>query len=103
MAYIEGIEKPSLKFHNKKMYFHFSDQVCQSTRYINKNIAPNMYAIEPFFWSADAPLIPVKQSHIIKKVLESDEDFAEMFFGSKPTIDTPRLMDKYIYKYSKRM
>jgi len=100
VAYIEGIEKPAVTIKGKKMYFSFSDHGYQSTRYINKEIANNMYNIEAFFWSADAPLIPIKQSHIIKKVLETDKDIAELYFGSSGRVDKHRLMNPYIYKYS---
>jgi hypothetical protein len=42
-----------------------------------------MYTIENFFWSPDAPLIPVKQAHIMKKVFENNLSYYSDFLASQ--------------------
>jgi hypothetical protein len=42
-----------------------------------------MYTIENFFWSKDAPLIPVKQAHVLKKVFENDIQYYADFLATQ--------------------
>jgi hypothetical protein len=81
-AFIRGYEKPilSLDFNNNyELNFQFSDFVMRDSVRNVKGQVSDQYEIENFFWSQDAPLIPVKQSHLIKKVLESNEAFYNTF------------------------
>lgn len=81
-AMIRGFEKPILIFddmYDDVLLFCFSDMAI----YSHMNTYTQHFAIEDFYWSADAPLIPVKQSHLIKKELETNKDFYEKFYNSK--------------------
>lgn len=100
IAYIEGIEKPCFEITDGLMRFRFSDQAYQSTKYINSRIVDDYIVIENFFWSVEAPFIPVKQVHVIKKVLENNKDIRKIFQNNRLDVDRERLFCPYIYKYS---
>jgi hypothetical protein len=73
-----------------------------------------IYTIENFFWTRDCPFIPVKQSHILKRALETDPKFYARFMrnqevssshvrnnlsGQPPEQNFKREYNKYIYKH----
>ena len=71
-AMIRGFEKPILTFDTLDpniLLFCFSDL----SIYSHMDYYTQHFAIEDFYWSADAPLIPVKQSHLIKQELETNK------------------------------
>jgi hypothetical protein len=81
-GFIRGYEKPILGIdfkNNKELFFTFTDFLMRDVTRKVKGQISDEYEIENFFWSGDAPLIPVKQSHMIKKVLESNETFYNTF------------------------
>lgn len=80
VALIVGNDKPVTRIKDNKMYFFFTDVCYYNTKLMNtKDVAP-IYNVEEFFWSAKAPLIPIKQSHVIKKVIETDPGFRQRYF-----------------------
>jgi hypothetical protein len=114
-AMITGIEKPMVEIENGKFYFNFNDMVYASVRLVNTHILEKKCVFEEFYWSKKSPLIPIKQAHIIKKVLENDKEIYDAFklwksksvedklivkglMYDKKSID--RLFSPYIYKYS---
>jgi hypothetical protein len=82
IGYIRGFEKPILYFSKNQLCFSFSDMTIYGRvePYISK------FSIEDFYWSVDAPLIPIKQSHMIKKELETNRQFLALFYQSKQKI-----------------
>jgi hypothetical protein len=86
-ALIRGIEKPILKFINGKLHFRFSDMPMHGAKHINTGEMDQCFTFEDFFWSQDAPLIPIKQSHVIKRALELDKNFFKTFMSYSKDID----------------
>ena len=84
---IRGMEKPNLFIHNDNLFFAFTDQTMATTALINKGEIPKTYETEDFFWSPDMPLIPIKQSHVIKKRLETDINYYNFFTNSKKQVE----------------
>lgn len=82
-AFIRGVEKPSLNISDNHLQFRFSDASMHSVKMIQKKDVDDIYTIENFFWTPDCPLIPIKQSHVIKRKLESDKDFYAAFMYSQ--------------------
>lgn len=115
-AIIFGVEKPKIKLKDRKLVFCFNDFVYSSTKDVNTGAIDNYCSFEQFFWSKDAPLIPIKQSHVIKKVLENDLNVLKTYVYSltknknvfevnditydRTSID--RLFCPYIYKYTNK-
>jgi hypothetical protein len=79
VCFLRGTEKPSLKMYRNNLKFNFTDASMHGTKLMQKGDIDEIYTIENFFWSPDAPLIPIKQSHVIKKVLERDPKFYAQF------------------------
>lgn len=79
VAFIRGTEKPSLKMYRNQLKFTFTDVSMHGTKMMQKGDIDEIYTIENFFWSREVPLIPIKQSHVIKKVLENDPVFYAQF------------------------
>jgi hypothetical protein len=76
---IRGFEKPILYMSNDNLCFSFSDMIMHSVKSRIDGEIPDNFYIEDFFWSEDCPLIPVKQSQIIKRALEIDNKFYKKF------------------------
>jgi hypothetical protein len=76
-----------------------------------KGIMPEVFTLESFFWSPDAPLIPVKQSHLILQKLRTDPKFKEVFLYVKKGMEKKRLesvkkvnrVDSPLYQKLERM
>lgn len=68
---IYAADKPALKIlHNNQLMFYFVDIGCAApgVNYIpNSNLSRVL-----FYWSRDLPLIPIKQSHIVKHLIQSN-------------------------------
>jgi hypothetical protein len=93
---IRGIEKPALRAFKiaedtYKLYFNFHDQTMGSTKFMASGVMAKTFTLESFFWSPDAPLIPIKQSHLIKKRLENDLRFKRLFVFIKENIHKERI------------
>lgn len=67
---ILGVDKPQLKVrHNKIWYFEINDFL--HTMH-SKNATKMVH--EPFYWTADMPEIPIKQSHEVKRFYKDNID-----------------------------
>lgn len=113
-CFIRGFEKPSLRIFDGRLSFNFTDVTMHTVRMIQLGHIDNIYTIENFFWSRDCPFIPVKQSHIIKQVLETDRSFYERFMqnqdrtlqhvmknlsGMPPEQNFQREYNRYLYQH----
>jgi hypothetical protein len=65
-AVVVGIDKPKVCVKDGKIWFWSQGDLWQSL--INK---ANRMTPEPFYWTADMPEIPIKQSHVVKKFFKS--------------------------------
>lgn len=114
-AMITGIEKPIVEVENSNLYFNFNDTVYVSARLVNTHSLDKRCFFEEFYWSKKSPLIPIKQAHIIKKVLENDKEIYDAFtlwksgnvnkniivkglIYDKMSID--RIFSPYVYKHA---
>lgn len=79
VAFIRGTEKPNLKMYRNQLKFAFTDATMHGVKLIQQGEIGGIYTIENFFWSREAPFIPIKQSHVIKRVLENDSTFYAQF------------------------
>jgi hypothetical protein len=82
-AFIRGVDKPILGIRDNRMMFKFSDVSMHTLNMIESGDIGNIYTLENFFWSRNAPLIPVKQAHVIKEVLEKDIQFYARFMANQ--------------------
>lgn len=74
VAFVWGTEKPILHFTDDKHHFNFIDCIDNCVGpYCQENYHKGWYD-ELFYWTPDAPLIPIKQSHIIKNFIELCDD-----------------------------
>jgi hypothetical protein len=65
---IVGVDKPRVKVkHNKIWYFEIDDCFHSLHRTNESNMVQ-----EPFYWTADMPEIPIKQSHEVKKFYKNN-------------------------------
>lgn len=92
MCVVRGMEKPALYIEDDSLFFHFTDQTMVTTASLNLGEFPATYTTEDFFWSKDMPLIPIKQSHIIKKRLELDRKYYEFFTKSREELKNHTLV-----------
>jgi hypothetical protein len=86
---VKGFEKPGLSLDLKNrdtLYFTFNDMTMRELENVRRKQIPDDFVSELFFWSRDFPLIPIKQSHMIKRVLESNKDFYDLFFKRQITM-----------------
>jgi len=70
---IFGVNKPNIKVQNGKWIFFFSD----FHAYLNGSYqleSDYNKGIEGFYWSPDAPLIPIKQSHVIMNFYKNKKE-----------------------------
>jgi hypothetical protein len=105
---IRGIEKPSLvafkdlgiNQNTYDLYFNFHDLTMGSAKFMVGEVMSKSFTLEPFFWSPEAPLIPVKQSHLVKNRLRTDITFKEKFNGLNGNIFKRRaVLMKRILRY----
>jgi hypothetical protein len=98
-----GNNKPFVTLDNDdNFYYGFNDLPRQFDPWLTEtNKSPIHF--ESFFWCVDAPLIPVKQSHLIMRHLQLDIDqgnyhgYVLLKTKNKPAID--EWMKKIIYQY----
>lgn len=82
-AFIRGVDKPIMGIKNNRLIFKFSDVAMHTLNMIESGDIGNIYSLENFFWSREAPLIPIKQAHVIKQVLENDIQFYARFMANQ--------------------
>jgi hypothetical protein len=70
VCFIHGFDKPRVFNINGKYYFKFIDMIDGAVSAHNQMIDRDWEFDEIFYWSPDAPLIPVKQAHVVKKFLK---------------------------------
>jgi hypothetical protein len=87
MALIRGVDKPILKIRNDNLFFFFSDITMHGAKHFNTGELDHIFSFEDFFWSRDMPLIPIRQSQVIKKKLEMDKMFYMNFCFFNEDID----------------
>ena len=90
LCFIWGIEKPNIEYHNQNYYYYFFDRDDYLGPIVQDNYFNGWYD-EYFYWSPDCPLIPIKQSHIIKKFLSqvNSKSFYQNYdtsYGYNPNI-----------------
>lgn len=104
---IRGIDKPglyaledfSVNQNTYDLYFNFHDQTMGSTKFMAGDVMSKSFTLESFFWSPEVPLIPIKQSHLIKNRLRTDITFKEKFLTLSDLIFRKR---KNLLKQNKR-
>jgi len=71
IAFVTGTDKPRLRNHDDGSWtFHFIDMFDNSVTPAQQCDRNLIFTPEFFYWSPDAPLIVVKQAHIIKQYLK---------------------------------
>lgn len=66
-AIIVGIDKPKVVCKQNKIWYWTQADLWHSL--INQT---NKMITEPFYWTADMPAIPIKQSHVVKKFFQNN-------------------------------
>jgi hypothetical protein len=94
VAVVYAADKPHLELCNKNLAFTFSDSGCSSSG-IDYREKSNHSRIN-FFWSRDLPLIPIKQSHMVKRLLESSSKVYKLADGI--SMFTANLMNSNLIK-----
>jgi hypothetical protein len=79
VAVIYGADRPSLDMIDGSLYFFFTDAGC-SCSCTDYRTQSNLSRVN-FYWSKDAPLIPIKQSHMIKNLLASNKKLFDISNG----------------------
>lgn len=98
-----GNDKPyvGIDLHNN-FFYGFHDVQRQFSPWLRDNNRSPIH-FECFFWSIDAPLIQVKQSHAIMKRIQMDLDVGNRYsynlFRSKNGVDQNMWMRDVIYQY----
>jgi hypothetical protein len=105
VAFVRGYDKPILSIDNNHLYFRFSDIPLHGVKLLRSGQINDMYTFEDFFWSRNMPLIPVKQSHVLKRAMELDQYLYDRVANyNKETADflepVERLYSRIIYKYT---
>lgn len=70
VGFIHGVDKPVVTGINGNYYFRFSDLTDTAVNARTQRANREWEHDEFFYWSPDAPLIPVKQAHIVKRFLQ---------------------------------
>lgn len=78
-CFIRGVDKPNLMIKDNILYFSFYDIAYQASNNFNSKKLSEFMTIENFYWSKNMPLIPIKQSQMIKKMLETNKIFYDKF------------------------
>lgn len=73
LCFLWGVEKPIIGY-DGRYYFNFIDALDNCVNpYVQERYNLGWYD-ELFYWSPNAPLIPIKQSHIIKNFVQISND-----------------------------
>ena len=94
-----ALEDFSVNQNTYDLYFNFHDQTMGSTKFMAGDVMSKSFTLESFFWSPEVPLIPIKQSHLIKNRLRTDITFKEKFLTLSDLIFRKR---KNLLKQNKR-
>jgi hypothetical protein len=113
-AFIRGFEKPWLFLKDEELIFRFSDIPLHGAGRIRSGDVDDIYTLEDFFWTPNYPLIPVKQSHVIKNVFMGVPKIYERFkqlsqsrplnsYDQEAPNELDRVYARYIYSYSNQI
>ena len=93
VAVIFGADKPILKIvNNQSLFFYFSDTRTMAS--IIQKTNSKSYVPELFYWSKDAPLIPIQQSHIILNFIKKNKKLKK-FLLAQSEIENKKYMIKF--------
>jgi hypothetical protein len=95
VAIVRGIEKPRLNVYGEDLMFHFTDATLMTGRNMINGDMAKVGTIENFFWTADYPLIPVKQSHMILKTFREKNHLKSKFVKYKKKIQEDYKENQY--------
>lgn len=96
-AVIFGTEKPKIEIIENNLFFRFSDAKIIMTNFINNKIISATHKPEYFYWSKDAPYIPIKQCHILFNALKYNQKLKEKIRKSKYFHEYERDLVPFIY------
>ena len=71
VAFVHGIDKPRIFQHHDHYYSYFVDIIDTSHSPSHQMQNRPWDFDELFYWSRDAPLIPIKQAHVLKNYVKS--------------------------------
>lgn len=84
VGFIYGSEKPRVRGIHGKFYFHFIDMIETAHAPIQQELDEDWDNDELFYWSPEAPLIPIKQGHVIKRYLQQATASTPWVLTEKP-------------------
>lgn len=84
VAFITGNEKPNVHGIKGKFWFHFKDTVDSARGAVQQTLDHAWDIDELFYWSPDAPQIPIKQAHVIKRCLQLARPDSEFVTSTRP-------------------
>jgi hypothetical protein len=93
-CFLRGAEKPNVRVRLNMVQFHFTDATMNTVKLIQMGEVPEIYTIENFFWTPNAPLIPIKQAHVVKKALEKDRSFYADFMMNQDKVIRHNVMNR---------
>ena len=105
VAFVRGYDKPILSIDDNQLLFRFSDIPLHGVKLLRNGVVDNIYIFEDFFWSRNMPLIPIKQSHVIKRAIEADPSLYQRVLNyTNETADNLEPVERHysriIYKYT---
>jgi hypothetical protein len=87
VAVIRGFDKPKLFLeNNSKLYFNFNDLIMNGNRNMIIGDIPKVGNIENFYWSKDAPLIPIKQCHMVLNHFKTSAGLKRLYKNYKNAV-----------------
>ena len=99
---IIGADKPKFYIDDNRLYFNFTS-FGRSQPGVQPTLSNNRYIEELFYWSPSAPLIPIKQSHMILNSLNASPSFMESFInamnGSRVKFYESTFVKQLLYPY----
>lgn len=98
-AFIRGFDKPKVDINqNNMLYFNFFDFAYSGHKLMRKKLQDQIYVIEDFFLSPKAPLIPIKQSHLILNKMKHDLNFWNLMvaFNKNKTLIWEKYKDEVL-------
>ena len=87
-CFIRGMDKPVISLRDNIVYFNFTDVTLNHARNVFIGEVPHIGTFENFYWSADAPLIPIKQCHMILRAFRQNRLIKKYFISIKEKIIT---------------
>lgn len=83
IAYVYGKEKIHMGYQNGRHCVRFFDQIDEVSGLGAQSMYHQGWYDEFFYWTPDCPLIPIKQAHIVKRLLENVDSTG--FYIKEPT------------------